>query len=44
MGAGDPCAALVAAGVALLEAVDFELGSEGVEEAHCECVVVSVGW
>ena len=34
MGAGDPCAALVAAGVALLEAVDFELGSEGVEEAH----------
>lgn len=42
VGTGDPCAALVAAGVALLEAVDFELGSEGVEEAHCECVVVVV--
>jgi hypothetical protein len=35
--ARDPCAALVAAGVALLEAVDFEFGAEGGEEAHCVC-------
>lgn len=37
LGAGDPGSALVAAGVALLEAVELVFGAEGVEEAHC-CV------
>jgi len=37
---GDPCAALVASCIALLKAVDFELGSEGVDEAHSDYFVV----
>lgn len=40
LGAGDPGGALVAAGVALLEAVELVFGAEGVEEAHCVFWVV----
>lgn len=43
VGAGDEGRALLAPRVALLEAVDFELGAEGVDEAHCVCMCVLYG-